>query len=616
MAKEKSPDKEKKKKPAFNMWQNMCFMVKTAWKSNEKKVVFICLITAALSVASNLVNLYISPAILSAVERRAPISELLTTILLFAAGIMLVSAAQAYVGSNTIFGRITVRVELIALVNRKGMITSYPNLDDEKFNKLVSKSYDALNSNEKAGEAIWSTMTSLLTNIVGFLIYVSLLTAIQPLLILVILVTTVTGYFIGDYVNGYGYRHREEEAQYGREMGYVSGCAQNWSAGKDIRIFGLRRWLEEVYDKAQAAHMAFHRKAQGVYMWARLADVLLAFLRSGVAYFFLVAQVVSGNLSVAEFLLLFGAVNGFTGWVTGILSGFNTLHVQSMDISTIRECITYPEPFRFEEGEPLQVEDKEYEIRLEHVSFRYPGAEKDTLTDINLTLHPGEKLAVVGRNGAGKTTLVKLLCGFLDPGKGRVLLNGRDIRDFNRADYYGLFSAVFQNYSLLAGTIAMNVAQRDEEADMERVRDCVKKAGLEGKVESLPGTYDTYLNREVYEDAIMLSGGETQRLILARALYKDAPFVVLDEPTAALDPIAESDLYLKYNDMTRGKSSLYISHRLASTRFCNRIILIDDGEIAEEGTHEELLKLGGKYAEMYEVQSKYYKEGADGDGEE
>ena len=189
------------------------------------------------------------------------------------------------------------------------------------------------------------------------------------------------------------------------------------------------------------------------------------------------------------------------------------------------------------------------------------------------------------------------------------MLDGEDIRNYNRADYYTMFSAVFQDFSLLAGTIATNVAQNDAGIDMERVKECVEKAGLRTKIESLPDDYETYLNREVYEGATLLSGGETQRLMLARALYKNAPFIILDEPTAALDPIAESDMYQKYHEVAGDRSSVYISHRLASTRFCDRIIMIADAGICEEGTHEELIRLGGKYAELYAVQSKYYKEG-------
>lgn len=191
--------------------------------------------------------------------------------------------------------------------------------------------------------------------------------------------------------------------------------------------------------------------------------------------------------------------------------------------------------------------------------------------------------------------------------RGMVKLNETDIRIYNRKDYYALFSAVFQDFSLLAGTIADNVAQTDS-ADLDKVKECIKKAGLTAKIEGLPDKYQTCLNREVYENAIMLSGGETQRLMLARALYKPSVFMILDEPTAALDPVAEADIYQKYNEMTRGKSSVYISHRLASTRFCDRILMLDHGKICEEGTHEELLGLNGKYAELYEIQSKYYRE--------
>lgn len=608
--------KEKAPKPKYNMGQNTWFMIKLAWTSGEKKVLVLGLLSACLAVAANLVNLYVSPVVLSAVERHVPVTELILTIVGFTLGIMLVSAASAYVNTNTLYGRISVRTEIVNLLNRKAATTSYPNVDDDGFRKLLTKSQECVNSNRAATEAIWSTLTELATNLLGFIIYVSLLTAVQPLLILVILATAVTSYFVGHYVYGYGYRHREEETEYERHMSYISVCARDFGAAKDIRIFGLRPWLEELYGKAMDAYTMFHKKAQGVYIWAGIADLVLTFLRNGIAYAYLIGLVLRDGLGVAQFLLFFSAVGGFTGWVSGILGGFNTLHRQSIDISTVRECLEYHEPFQFTGGEHIKAEaDRKYEIRLENVSFRYPGADKDTLTNINLTLHPGEKLAVVGRNGAGKTTLIKLICGFLDPTRGRVLLDGKDIREFNRAEYYTMFSAVFQNFSLLAGTIAANVAQDDDGIDMERVKECVEKAGLQSKIEALPDGYETYLNREVYEGAILLSGGETQRLMLARALYKNAPFIVLDEPTAALDPIAESEMYQKYNEMTCGRSSIYISHRLASTRFCDRIVLIDDGGISEEGTHEELLKLNGKYAGLFEVQSKYYREG-DADNEE
>ncbi len=608
--KEKTQPRQKAPKPKYNMAQNSWFMIRLAWTSREKKVLVLSLLSSLLVLAINLINLYVSPTVLSAVERHVSMTELLLTIGGFVLGLMLVQAASAYVDQNEQFGRITVRSEIITLLNRKACLTSYPNINDDAFRKLLSKSTQCVNGNNSACEAIWTTLTSLTTNILGFAVYISLLSAVQPALMVVILTTTLINYFIGKHLNSYGYRHRDEEALCAKHLDYFLWSTNNVSAAKDIRIFGLRPWLSEVYQKAMDAYMAFHHKAQSVYIWAAIADLVLSFLRNGIAYAYLISLVLHQGLNVAEFLLYFSAVGGFTQWVAGILNNFNTLYRQSLDISTVRECLDYPELFKFDDGEPLRADpNRKYEIRLENVSFRYPGAEKDTLTGINLTLHPGEKLAVVGLNGAGKTTLVKLICGFLDPTGGRVLLDGKDIRDYNRRDYYTMFSAVFQHFSLLACTVAANVAQSEDDIDMERVKTCVDKAGLQAKIESLPQGYETYLNREVYEDAVLLSGGETQRLMLARALYKDAPFIVLDEPTAALDPIAESDMYQKYNEMTKGRSSIYISHRLASTRFCDRILMIADGGICEEGTHDQLVALGGKYAELYEVQSKYYKEG-------
>ncbi len=610
---EKTPTvvpKEKPPRPKYNMWQSAWYMLRLSIREKEKKVPILCTATALLAVASNLISLAITPVILGAVENRSPLGTLFGLIGIFVLSGMVVNAAAEYVSVNSLYGRITVRTAIITKLNTKMATTSYPNAEfDEKFLKMQAKAQQAVSSNSEATEAIWNTLTSLLQNVLGFLVYLALLSSVNPLLILVVTGASLLGYFINKPLGEYGYRHREEEGKLSKTLMYYFTCAESAGMAKDIRLFGIRPWLEELYAKTLKAYQAFHRRAHNVYIWGSVADLVLAFLRNAFVYAYLIRLMLAGNLSVSLFLLYFTAAGSFSGWVTGILNTLLTMHRQGLDLSTVRECLEYPEPFRFEEGESLEPDpDRAYELSLEDVSFRYPEADKDILSHISLTLHPGEKLAVVGLNGAGKTTLVKLLCGLLDPTHGRVLLDGRDIRDYNRRDYYRMFSAVFQDFSLLAVTIAANVAQTEDSIDMPRVRDCIGKAGLTEKIESLPKQYEEKMCRDVYENAVMLSGGETQRLMLARALYKNAPFVMLDEPTAALDPLAEANLYSKYHEMTRGRSSVYISHRLASTRFCDRILLIEDGRIAEEGTHEGLLAKGGRYAELFEVQSRYYRE--------
>lgn len=599
---------KKTPKPKYNLWQNTGFMLRTSRKY-AKSVFPLCIVLALLSAGKSVAELLIAPAILNKIELSASLGSVVFTIAAFALVLMLLSGLRSYVDTNALFGRIAVRSQGIYLsISRKYAKTSYPNLLNTDFLALGEKASAACAGNSESSEAIWTTLTDLMTSCIGFIVYLALLTNLNLWLAALVAATTAVSYFASKRINEWGYLHRSEELELTKRIVYANKTATSREFAKDIRMFGLRGWLEDLWGSTMRLYSAFCAKRERKYIWANIIDIVLTFLRNGIAYAFLIGITVKNGLPASQFLLYFAALSGFAQWVVEILDKLSVMHKQSLDISTIREFLDWDEPFDLNGGERIAFEpNKQYEIRLDDVSFRYPKADKDTLSHINLTVHPGEKLAIVGLNGAGKTTLVKLVCGFLDPTEGRILLNGEDIRKFNRNDYYALFSAVFQEFSVLDVTVKENVAQCVDGIDETRVWQCIDKAGLTEKIRSLPKGIETHLGRRVFKDGVEFSGGQTQRLMLARALYKNAPILVLDEPTAALDPIAENDIYQKYNDMTHGRTSFFISHRLASTRFCDRIIFVDGGKIAEEGTHDELLKNGGGYAYLFEVQSKYYR---------
>lgn len=601
----------KKKKTKYSIWQNIGFMVRTAWRT-RKGVLWSCLVVVLINVIQNTLGLFITPEILKQIENGASLRALLGTILFYTVSLAILTALLRYFNQhsktiNTRSGRIDVRRRIREMINYKAGTTSYPNTKDPKIQKLLAAAKDATEDSSRPAEGIWNAMVYFVVNSAIFAVCLLLIQNLNLLLALVSVAITLVEFFAGIRMNLWAYYHREEEAAINRKVSYMRARSRSIPLAKDIRIFGLRGWFEDVYDRVLKTYSAFVNRREKAYMAVCVLNTGSMLLRHGIAYGYLIWRTVTDGLPASEFVLYFNAISVFNEALLGVMSNGNLLHRSSLEISKIQEYLNLPEQFRFEGGIPIP-EAAAYEMKLENVSFRYPGSDTNIFSELNLTIHPGEKIAVVGLNGAGKTTLVNLLCGLYDPDKGRVLLNGTDIRSFNRNAYYALFSAVFQKYAVMDTTLLENVVC-GEAADTDRVFRCLEYAGLGDFVKTLPKGLNTHIGREVHLDGVVLSGGQTQRLLLARALYKNGQILVLDEPTAALDPLAEHDIYTKYSQITDGKTALFISHRLASTRFCDRILLMEQGMISEMGTHEELLSKNGKYAEIFRIQSRYYQEG-------
>lgn len=460
-------------------------------------------------------------------------------------------------------------------------------------------------------EFFWRDLSDGLFHLTGIITYGSLLTVLNPVLLAVVALTSTASYFTARWRPAYYEKNKHRWEKEIRKKDYLKNLSGNFSLAKDIKLYGLEGWLDRMMRDYQAYILMWNKRCSLREFWAALLAGAMSLVQNGAAYFVLIGTLMNDAITVGEFVFYFNLLLGLGGFFQDIIGDVAKLNTRAEKIGYYRAFYDYPNYFNHGKGCDLPAAAVSIEMR--DVWYRYDGAEEDTLKGINLCIAENEKLALVGMNGAGKTTLIKLICGMLTPVRGEILVNGRAIQEYNIEEYYSLISAVFQDVRPIALTFFEFVASADLERSgaREAAAAAMKAAGIYDKISSFPHGMDTHLMKGIFDDGVDLSGGEMQRLVLARAIYKDGVILILDEPTAALDPIAENKLYLQYRELTREKTSIYISHRFASTRFCDRIVLLEDGVIKEEGSHEELMGQNGRYAYMFDVQSKYYKQGGD-----
>lgn len=584
------------------MKDNFKYMLSNWLKWDKKSLKFFFLWVPAL-VLQPLVTAYIPKAMIDAIDNGVTVGDMTVIVALLSLLLTLTIWLDPFMKELVRGGARIVRMRYAVAAFRKTLTTDYVNIESYEGREKQKRAEAFYNARFSSGADFVEQCAHFLVCVIGVIASSVLLYKVNYFMILLILLTCVCEFFLLKILKTKQSETTDNYSKLSGKFEYFYKLSKNAEASKDIKLYGFSDYL--VKTAADFIYQIEHINAKYTKQSAAISGVraLLNLVRELVAYAYLTYLVLKNRLSVSEFTFCFGIITGFSNWIMNLVFSFMEISRCCTDCALYREFVEES----VSEGKPEVDFGEVRSIEFSNVFFTYPASDTETIRNMSFKVNKGENIAIVGENGAGKTTAIKLLCGLYYPSEGDILINGRSSKEFSSDSYFDLFSAVFQDYCFMPMTIAENITA-EQSYDKERLFAAFDKAGVTDKINSLSEKENTLMVKDVYKNAADFSGGEKQKLLLAKAVYKNAPVLILDEPTAALDPISENELYLKYNELTEDKISFFISHRLSSTRFCDRILFIKDGAVAESGTHEELMAKKGAYYRMYQTQSMYYRE--------
>ena len=501
---------------------------------------------------------------------------------------------------------ILLRIAVLRRHQDKCLETSFPNTEDPHFLTSSQVALDGLDGNGLGLGGMVERSFLISGNLLAFLGYLALLTRLSPWVLVYLLANAAFSYYFTVAAKEFESAQRIPYANQYRRYMYLFRTMYDFAYGKELRLQNYRSTLANKTEEAQKELLNIRRKIYWKNFTSQAADALLLMLREGIVYFYLIRLVLQGSLSIPDFAMYFATVAAFAQWFKEMVDHYAHIRAQNHYIDDVRHFQEQPSGESLDLKQPLP--PAPYTIEFRNVSFKYPRTENYVFRNLNLVIQPGQKLAIVGHNGAGKTTFVKLLCRLYEVEEGEILLNGIPVRQFDREEYYRKFSVVFQDIKPLAFPVAENITLTESGYDETRLWQAMEAADIAEKVRNLPLQEKTPMLKVLDSQGVEFSGGEAQKVAIARALYKEGDILIMDEPTAALDALAEARIYQGFDQAVHGRTAIYISHRLASTYFCDVIAMFEQGCLVEYGSHDNLMAQKGKYADMFETQARYYKE--------
>lgn len=577
---------------------NLMYMLSVMYKVN-KNVYLIKIPQIILNAASPFIPIVFIRLILNEIAFEGNVKNIVIYVMLMGLATFLFNIFGNIADSYAKFQSEITVLKLKDYFGNAVMRMKYSDAEQPKIRDFIELAQDSANFQQ-----VLNLLSAIVTSAITVIGLFAIIVTVQPVIFIFVALVVIFR-LIADRKNRILWdKWRPRYAPIMRKVNYLLRIMRSIEFGKEVRSNNLQDWIYNKSDRNADTYLNASTKHNKELQINQSFSAVLSILQECAVYFILAYKVVFEGMPIGDFSMYMTSINTFSNNVSTIVYSISEILKMSLFASDFRYCLSLSLTSENENNTDITADNASIEFK--NVYFKYPNTDRYVLENINLVISAGQSLSIVGVNGSGKTTMVKLLCRLYEPTSGVILINDRNVNDMPFEEYIGYIGAVFQDFKLFSFTVADNVSF-DEDKNSDEITKCIIKSGLDYKLEQLPKGLETNINKEFDSEGMEFSGGESQKLAITRALYKNAPVMILDEPTAALDPLAEYDIYSRFNDIVMNKTAIYISHRMSSCQFCDKIAVLDKGQIIQYGKHKELVKEEGLYSQMWNIQKKYYE---------